>query len=217
MKSEELGRSMIEMLGVLAIVGILSVGAISGYAKAMRKYKINRLKDEYVLFIQNVLQYNSAWKKEAKRHPDVELFGIHRYVFKMGLLPNSWYVDNDGWVFDSCGSQFSLFVRNPTGKVDIDYQTKGKRKNNPDAKDLCVAMAVDVFKPMSANVYTLSAYTEEYDEDGGLTGRGSLKWYGDSYCSKDRKCLQDLSISEIANHCTSCAYDDTCRWIIQFD
>ena len=35
------GRSMIEMLGVLAIVGVLSVGGIAGYSKAMRMYKSN--------------------------------------------------------------------------------------------------------------------------------------------------------------------------------
>ena len=35
------GRSMVEMLGVLAIIGVLSVGAISGYSKAMMKYKLN--------------------------------------------------------------------------------------------------------------------------------------------------------------------------------
>ena len=29
------GRSMIEMLGVLAIIGVLSVGGIAGYSKAM--------------------------------------------------------------------------------------------------------------------------------------------------------------------------------------
>ena len=38
----ESGRSMIEMLGVLAIVGVLSVGGISGYSKAMAKQKLNR-------------------------------------------------------------------------------------------------------------------------------------------------------------------------------
>lgn len=37
------GRSMIEMLGVLAIVGILSVGGIAGYSKAMIKAKSSRL------------------------------------------------------------------------------------------------------------------------------------------------------------------------------
>ena len=35
------GRSMIEMLGVLAVVGILSVGGIAGYSKAVRMYKSN--------------------------------------------------------------------------------------------------------------------------------------------------------------------------------
>ena len=36
------GRSMIEMLGVLAIVGVLSVGGIAGYSKAMTKIHINQ-------------------------------------------------------------------------------------------------------------------------------------------------------------------------------
>jgi type II secretory pathway pseudopilin PulG len=36
------GRSMIEMLGVLAIIGVLSVGGIAGYSKAMTKFKINK-------------------------------------------------------------------------------------------------------------------------------------------------------------------------------
>lgn len=41
-KSNENGRSMIEMLGVLAIIGVLSVGGIAGYSKAMEKFKINK-------------------------------------------------------------------------------------------------------------------------------------------------------------------------------
>lgn len=38
----QFGRSMIEMLGVLAIIGVLSVGGIAGYSKAMMKFKINK-------------------------------------------------------------------------------------------------------------------------------------------------------------------------------
>ena len=41
------GRSMIEMLGVLAIVGILSVGGIAGYSKAMTKFKVNKAVNDY--------------------------------------------------------------------------------------------------------------------------------------------------------------------------
>lgn len=46
MNSCQQGRSMIEMLGVLAIVGVLSVGGIAGYSKAMAKAKNNRLISE---------------------------------------------------------------------------------------------------------------------------------------------------------------------------
>ena len=34
------GRSMVEMLGVLAIIGVLSAGALKGYSAAMFKYKM---------------------------------------------------------------------------------------------------------------------------------------------------------------------------------
>ena len=214
---EQKGRSMIEMLGVLAIVGILSVGAISGYSTAMRKYKINRLKDEYTQFIHDVLLYDNEWKKMARQNPDVKLFSIQNYVTQMNLLPKLWILDKTGWIIDSMGGQFSIFVRRPSGKIDIDYQTKGTQKSNADAKDLCIAMAYDVFKPMSANVYTLSAYTEKYNDDNKHTGSANLLWYGDSYCGGNRKCLSDLSLSDIITHCTSCAHNDTCRWIIQFE
>ena len=42
-KIEENGRSMVEMLGVLAIVGVLSVGGIAGYTSAMRSYRANEI------------------------------------------------------------------------------------------------------------------------------------------------------------------------------
>ena len=49
------GRSMVEMLGVLAIIGVLSVGAIAGYSKAMMKYKLNKHAEAVNMLINNVL------------------------------------------------------------------------------------------------------------------------------------------------------------------
>ena len=43
MRRSEKGRSMVEMLGVLAIIGVLSVGGIYGYTTAMNKYKANEV------------------------------------------------------------------------------------------------------------------------------------------------------------------------------
>ena len=39
----ESGRSMVEMLGVLAIIGVLSIGGIAGYTMAMNRYRANEV------------------------------------------------------------------------------------------------------------------------------------------------------------------------------
>ena len=54
MKTNQSGRSMIEMLGVLAIIGVLSVGGIAGYSKAMSKYRTNKSIDQVSMLITNV-------------------------------------------------------------------------------------------------------------------------------------------------------------------
>ncbi len=45
MKTNESGRSMVEMLGVLAIIGVLSIGGIAGYTTAMNRYRANEVLD----------------------------------------------------------------------------------------------------------------------------------------------------------------------------
>ena len=54
MKCNQTGRSMIEMLGVLAIVGVLSVGGIAGYSKAMTKLRGNRLIAQITEMVINI-------------------------------------------------------------------------------------------------------------------------------------------------------------------
>ena len=53
-KTNESGRSMIEMLGVLAIIGVLSVGGIAGYSKAMNKFKTNKVADNVSMIVANI-------------------------------------------------------------------------------------------------------------------------------------------------------------------
>ena len=54
MRVNESGRSMIEMLGVLAIIGVLSVGGIAGYSKAMNKFKTNKIADNVSMIVTNI-------------------------------------------------------------------------------------------------------------------------------------------------------------------
>ncbi len=51
---QESGRSMIEMLGVLAIMGVITVGAIGMISTAMRTQKRNAVNDEVVQMVTQV-------------------------------------------------------------------------------------------------------------------------------------------------------------------
>jgi len=66
-KNKQSGRSMIEMLGVLAIIGVLSVGGIAGYSKAMHKYRVNKTIEQITLVAGNIRSFFGSQKnyKEA--------------------------------------------------------------------------------------------------------------------------------------------------------
>ena len=57
MKKIESGRSMIEMLGVLAIIGVLSIGGLAGYTMAMNRHRANTILD-YVSKCGVIVQTN---------------------------------------------------------------------------------------------------------------------------------------------------------------
>jgi len=51
--SQTSGRSMVEMLGVIAIIGVLSAGGIIGYSKAMRRHRLNETISEIAVMATN--------------------------------------------------------------------------------------------------------------------------------------------------------------------
>ena len=79
----ENGRSMVEMLGVLAIIGVLSVGGIAGYSKAMNKYKINKTTDQVSMLVANIRTLFSSQGNYK---------GINNgQAIKFGVVPNEMY------------------------------------------------------------------------------------------------------------------------------
>ncbi|MBQ9089545.1 MAG: hypothetical protein IJY58_00640, partial [Alphaproteobacteria bacterium] len=66
-KTAETGRSMVEILGVLAIIGVLSIGGIYGYSFAMDKYRAND-----IIYEVN-LRNRDTWNKyQDKDLPEAE-------------------------------------------------------------------------------------------------------------------------------------------------
>ncbi len=75
--TNESGRSMVEMLGVLAIIGVLSVGGIAGYSKAMNKFKINKTTDQVSMLVANIRTLFSAQGDyDGLTNEDAKKFGI---------------------------------------------------------------------------------------------------------------------------------------------
>ncbi len=76
----ENGRSMVEMLGVLAIIGVLSIGGIAGYSKAMNKYKINKTTDQVSMLVANIRTLFSSQNDYSGLNLD--------NAIKFGVVPN---------------------------------------------------------------------------------------------------------------------------------
>lgn len=93
-KSNQAGRSMIEMLGVLAIVGVLSAGAIAEFGKAMFRWKAIKCTEEYNLFISEMLVYEKDWIKMKRKQGSGHLY-IGPYMEQWGMVPSSWTVSGN--------------------------------------------------------------------------------------------------------------------------
>ena len=64
MKQFESGRSMVEMLGTLAIIGVLSIGGIAGYSYGMDKYRANETINDISLRTVDLLTQASQGRTE---------------------------------------------------------------------------------------------------------------------------------------------------------
>ncbi len=92
------GRSMIEMLGVLAIIGVLSVGGIAGYSKAMTKYRINKTIDQITQISQNVrMLYGKQRQKNYRNLSERILYKANLAPKEMFTVDSTIYKMNDAW------------------------------------------------------------------------------------------------------------------------
>ena len=65
MKKIESGRSMIEMLGVLAIIGVLSIGGLAAYNSAMDRNTANNILDYASKAGMNATEKKAAGKTDC--------------------------------------------------------------------------------------------------------------------------------------------------------
>ena len=125
------GRSMIEMLGVLAIIGVLSVGGIAGYSKAMEQFKINKLTQHIAIIVTNVRTLfmnqgnygglNNSTAKDMGIYPDDGKISYSYFLNSFG---------GDSWLFSSDykdigdDKSFIFSTRSLSRKACVELATK---------------------------------------------------------------------------------------------
>lgn len=109
-KNEQSGRSMVEMLGVLAIIGVLSVGGIAGYSKAMTKFKITKTFDQVSMTVANIRTLYSGQRNYSGLATTIAL--------QMGVIPAEME-----------GSTANTLVNAFQGKVEVGALTYGGNAN----------------------------------------------------------------------------------------
>ncbi len=198
MKFYQSGRSMVEMLGVLAIIGVLSVGAISGYSKAMLKYKLNKQAEAFNMLINYGLQYIGTNATLGYSSGTVTYYNT---IFnKLGLIPDGiHYVSNDD-MRDIFNNSIVLYYNNESdGNIINQFGGLGYRFDPSDQGAEICRNIVNVAKDNRADLWLIETYIHQ-------TTNSSLQGniYGDQYCTNAVKCLRDLSLNDIDALCNVC-------------
>ncbi len=202
------GRSMVEMLGVLAIIGVLSVGAMAGYAKAMFKYKLNRQAEAFSMLLNNAIQI----KPELERAFTGSEFGVD-FFNKLHLIPDGMTYDSRTKkiydVFDTSTGIAYYDARN--GNIDylirIDLARSGN-KISRDSIEICRNI-ITTAQAYSSDIYYLDV--REGQNDNTYLANAL---YGDSICYSGRTCLRYADLEKINEVCSFCESESYCNLII---
>ena len=134
-RERQSGRSMIEMLGVLAIIGVLSVGGIAGYSKAMQKYRINKTIEQITLIAGNVRTFFAP-------QGNYEGISNNSVTLKAKLFPDEMIEYNTNGSFKQFTNVFGLQVTLTTAHKSANTDKKAFYINYtlPDNEENCIEL-----------------------------------------------------------------------------
>ena len=161
------------MLGVLAIIAVLTVGGIAGYSKAMKKYQANKVVGE-------IIQVLVKWKELSENNKlDSMLYSIHRLDDEtkktLGLcLPSA----------ENCSGYQQ---RTPVGEIFINGNVT---MSDADA-ELCISAFNNIFIPLKGNIREFTVFTMIKNRDDAYEERKECDKKCKDKCEKDRNCLDE--------------------------
>ena len=187
------GRSMVEMLGVLAIIGVLSVGAIAGYSKAMMKYKLNKYSEQMNTVINAIARNAHSFDNIYSQNGSPT--SLTSYFVKMGEVPKEMVTSNPEYLRDIFGMRWTIVMSSDSKSILLSsYDTPSTK--SADELERCRTFIM-LAKENSGNI----SYLNTISEHGTSSAKAYL--YGDTFCTAGRKCLKDVTLDNIYEICTA--------------
>ena len=200
------GRSMVEMLGVLAISGVLSVGALSGYSKAMMKYKLNKQAEQLSWLFNIIYQYKGQFVFDKKTSM-IPLFT------KLNLIDqNMIRADKKETIYDSFDNAIGIGNNNGPKFNEI-VLNMGLPKSSSNRLAICQ----NVFNIAKAHSQYLLYIRTDNRESQSKPVNTSDMYYGDSFCQSRGNgvnCIRYATLENIYNVCQNCDEMPICYFSI---
>lgn len=198
--SQQIGRSMIEMLGVLAIIGVLSIGGIAGFSKAMYNHKLNKQTEQLNHIFAGIAENQDKLKNYTGSSGSVlsvfDALNIIPKEMKYGSsrirdsMENIWQV---GYTREGASQYFAL-------DADLTDHNFDQCKN-----------MVALVKEYHDLIWQI--VIRQYPSASGPF----VRVYGDKFCSSSTSyCLNKMNIARIQQACDNCRKKESCKIIIIF-
>lgn len=200
MKLAQAGRSMVEMLGVLAIIGVLSVGGIAGYSKAMTKYKLNKQSEQLNQVFNTAVRYYGQI-----RYPESTGSTLITNIFvNMGEIPKEMVrttTKTNNLIYDVFNNSVKISVYgdkydngqswNPVGSMIIQI---GLSSGEDELNAQVCRNIINIAKENHHGLW----YFETISGSG--ENRVQTTYWGDRFCSGS-SCITALTLTKIDAMC----------------
>ena len=215
-QTNPIGRSMIEMLGVLAIIAVLSVGGIAGYGKAMRIWNSNQQKEQMTQILHSLIRLRYELGREKNRAPTTPIMPVLKAIDEIpaGLTfgANNELMDkNDNRYYASYGQNcwrtkqdseektcaFQYFLRISLVKTDSSLV--------PSSEDAC-ANFINIAKENVKDVVSIATFWGNPKDDDNPN-----HWRGyEQKTAFTQTTLKTVSPLQISNVCKECKNHSSC-------
>lgn len=201
---------MVEMLGVLAIIGVLSVGAISGYSKAMFKYKLNKQAESFNMLLNTAIQLQPDLLRTVNQGTRIS----DEFFYKANLLPDGMTFKNNR-IYDIFNSELHLmFYHSSSNNQSTEYTEYLleylMEHSGTSASAQSIAVCRNMLTVAKENAGDLQFIQLRSGKDE-TSGNYDTKFiYGDKKCTSGRNCLRNMSVKEMDDFCSSCNSENWC-------